>query len=401
MMFDMRRLRGVKVSFVVAVLLGVFALPTLAADLHERAKNLYDVGDYHAALSLYERILRDDPDDGLAWDVSAWCLRYLGDARSSEENYKKALLLLKGPDAIWSLIGLGELYIDGGRYDDALVNLREAKGLAAGDGEAIERIANDIGIAEKALSEARVSVSDDVTPEDAAVEKNKMEDADERRAQALLPETKTPPEPAAGNESKSAGTSGDATGKDAPAAPPKPKQKPTPAPAVPRPPRNDTIYGVKLGSPITEALESLKKQGCQVGEEPFDMNGKEFYAVTGLKAELPDAITGGSTRSRFYIVSFGGSVFSVNVELDYGREPTFDRLKDAARGEIGKISGLDDSRGLIQVSNIFSYEMNQAVSGTYGVSMFVIARGNGTSRVEIQHIDLYGLSDYLSGKNAE
>jgi hypothetical protein len=280
----------------------------------------------------------------------------------------------------------------------------------------MERAARDIEIAEKALAEARSAASDDVASggitsddvmsPDVTLNETNMTDSDVRRAQVLLPEPPAPPKPAV-DESKSAEVSGDAGGKGAPAAQtkqkpePKPKPKPKPVPAAPRPQRNDVIYGVKLGSPITEALESLEKQGCQIGEEPFAMNGKDFYSVTGLKADLPDAITSGAARMRFYIVSFGGTVFSVNVELDYDVRTKFDRLKDAARGEIGKISGLDDTRGLRQVSNIFSFEMNLAVSNTYGVSMLVIDRGNRTSRVEVQHIDLYGLSDYLSGKNAE
>ena len=407
MTFKRRCISGVKAFFALAVLLAAFGQPACAADLHERAKNLYDVGDYRAAFNLYERILRDNPDDGLAWDISAWCLRYLGDAKSSEENYKRALLLLKGEDAIWSFIGLGELYIDSGRYEDALAKLREAKGLAAGNDEAMERTARDIEIAEKALAEARSAASDDVASggitsddvmsPDVTLNETNMTDSDVRRAQVLLPEPPAPPKPA--------GVSAGAAGKDAPAAQtkpkPEPKSKPKPVPAAPRPQRSDVIYGVKLGSPITEALESLEKQGCRIGEEPFAMNGKDFYSVTGLKADLPDAITSGAARMRFYIVSFGGTVFSVNVELDYDVRTKFDRLKDAARGEIGKISGLDDTRGLRQVSNIFSFEMNIAVSNTYGVSILVVDRGSGTSRVEVQHIDLYGLSDYLSGKNAE
>jgi hypothetical protein len=449
MKLNMGRFSRVKVLLAAAALLAVFALPAYAADMHERAKNLYDVGDYHAALSLYERILRNDPDDGLAWDLSAWCLRYLGEAKSSEEHYKKALLLLKGPDAIWSFIGLGELYLDGGRCEDALVKLREAKGLASGNDEAMERAARDIEIAEKMLADARPPVSDDTDPAE-----TEMTDTADRLGQALLgktneppgeanappgetnepqgetktslDETKTPPEPAAPEPAtpksadvadvpKSVAVSANAASKDVPAATkteqpkpkpksapkPKPKPKPVPAPATPRPPRSDVIYGVKLGSPITEALEVLKKQGCRVGGEPFARNGREFYPVTGLKAGLPDAITDGAARRRFYVVASGGAVLSVNVELDYGNEVKFSSLKAAARGEIGNISGLGDTRGLVQVSNIFSYELNLAVSNTYGVSMLVVDKGNGTSRVEIQHIDLYGLSDYLSGKNAE
>ncbi|MDR1508926.1 MAG: hypothetical protein LBS53_04750 [Synergistaceae bacterium] len=413
MTFKSRRFSCVEAFFVLAVLLAAFVPPASAAGLHDRAKNLYDVGDYYAAFNLYERILRDDPNDGLAWDISAWCLRYLGDAKSAEANYKKALLLLKGENAIWSFIGLGELYIDNGRYEDALVKLREAKGLAAENEEAAERTARDIEIAEKALAEVPSAASDDT-----AEKKTEMTDADDRRAKALLeehqpkndaqdaapvPESDDIVRAVSKDESpaKAAKPKGPASGKTAAKpAPKKPVPKPKPE-KTPRPPRNDVIYGVKLGSPITEALESLKKLGCQIGEAPFESNGKKFYSVTGLKANLPGAITSGAARRRFYIVSSGGAVLSVNVELDYDVRTNFDAIKDAARGEIGNISGLGGTRGLVQVSNIFSFEMNLAVSNTYGVSMLVVDRGNGTSRLEIQHIDLYGLSNYWSKERKE
>jgi tetratricopeptide (TPR) repeat protein len=405
MMFNARRFLGVKVFKVflvfwaAAVLLAAFGLPACAADLHERAKNLYDVGDYNAALSLYERILRNDPGDGLAWDISAWCHRFLGDAKSSEENYKKALALLKGEDALWSFIGFGELYMTTGRYKDALDKLYEAKNLAAGNGEAMERTLRDIEFAEKALTEALVS---EPLSGDTEANQAEMTNAEERLGKALLEEPPSQP-PAEENPAPAAKPDDKAQAEGQGERPVKPA-KPKPAPKKPepeqvrRPPRNDVGYGVTLGSPIAEALEALKKRGGSVLGEPFTKDGKEFYAAAGLDAALPDTITGGAERERFYIVSYGGAVFSVNAEFDYGRDATFAALIDTARGAIGEISGLGGTRGLSQISNIFSFEMHLAVSNTYGVSMMVVDKGDGTSRMEIRHIDLYGLSDYLSGK---
>jgi hypothetical protein len=52
MTFKRRCVSGVKAFFALAVLLAAFGQPACAADLHERAKNLYDVGDYRAAFDL-------------------------------------------------------------------------------------------------------------------------------------------------------------------------------------------------------------------------------------------------------------------------------------------------------------------------------------------------------------
>jgi hypothetical protein len=46
------------------------------------------------------------------------------------------------------------------------------------------------------------------------------------------------------------------------------------------------------------------------------------------------------------------------------------------------------------MDNIFSHEMNIALSNTHGIWIIVADKGNGTCRLEIEHIDLYGLSNY-------
>jgi tetratricopeptide (TPR) repeat protein len=116
--------------------------------LHSRAKNLYDVGDYRAALDLYERILAQNPDDGTALDLSAWCLRYLGKWKSSEEMFEKALELLHGEDAVWVFIGLGEIYLDGRLYEKALSRFQEALKAAADNPEAAERASRGVELAQ-------------------------------------------------------------------------------------------------------------------------------------------------------------------------------------------------------------------------------------------------------------
>ena len=120
-------------------------------ELHERAKNLYDVGDYRAALNLYERILARDPNDGVAVDLSGWSLRYLGDRKSAEEMFMKALTMLQGEDAVWVLVGLGEIYLDRGMFFEALSRFEEVLKYAPSDAEAQCRASRGIELAKAAL----------------------------------------------------------------------------------------------------------------------------------------------------------------------------------------------------------------------------------------------------------
>jgi tetratricopeptide (TPR) repeat protein len=385
--------------------------PQSAESLHERAKNLYDVGDYRAALDLYERVLEKDPGDGLAWDVSAWCLRYMGDRESAEERYKKALVLISDGDAVWPMIGLGELYMDVRKYDDALTRLKEALALAldSGNEEASERARRNIGMAEKALLEVSPSkpheapqitdsvmrmvrefdkISEGETGPDAAsnaapvhgVETGPPKQAAAKPAEAEKPKSAKPKETeAAAKKSK--------------------KGQNAPAPEIPkRPPRRDVVYGMTLGSPIGDALAALKKQGCDTSGEPFGKDGKIYHPARNFDDSLPPSLTGGVSHRRYYAVEHEGLLLSFNIELDYDRSVSYDELKNASRASLPALARDYAVRGVRSADNIFTQEINVALSNTYGMWIIASDKGNGTCRLEINHIDLYGLSGYWSSR---
>ncbi|NCC60653.1 MAG: hypothetical protein EOM12_06870 [Verrucomicrobiae bacterium] len=129
-------------SFCLLALLNLFF--TLEANastdlLRERAKNLYSVQDYRAALSLFDRLLEEVPGDGEALDYSAWCLRYLGDWKSAEERFLQALEAPDGTLISWLYVGLGEMYLGAGDETKSAVSFQKAMEVAPEDNELLLR----------------------------------------------------------------------------------------------------------------------------------------------------------------------------------------------------------------------------------------------------------------------
>ena len=425
--------------------------------LHERAKNLYDVGDYRMALNLYEKILARNPKDGAALDLSGWCLRNLGDRKSAEEKFEEALTWLSGEDAVWVLIGLGELYLDGGLHDKAQIRLEEALKASSGNAEAVERIAKGLTMAREGLKNAAAaSVTanklddvgdrqlesfraqlthvaqkgqadrDEQTDQDTPAQEASTQEASvaleapleetpkeipketpaeapkaisEEASKEVLKETpKTKPKetPAEAPKAISKEASKEVL-KETPKTKPKekPKEKPRGKPKErPRPNRRAVVYGVTLGAEIGEVLEALERTGRPVTDEPFTKAGKTYYPLRGLPSQLPRSLTRGSSSGRFYVTAYNGAVLSVIVQLDYGRDYLFDEVKDLLRRGMEEITGTSEPRGLKTAENIFSYEMSLALSNTHGLWLSAVDKVNGTSVAEIEHIDLVNVSHY-------
>ncbi|GHV40330.1 hypothetical protein FACS1894187_21200 [Synergistales bacterium] len=406
------------------------------AELHERAKNLYDVGDYRAALNFYERLLEREPDDGDALDLSAWCLRYLGDRKSAEEMFEKALGVLRGGDAVWSLIGLGEIYLDGGLYEQSVTRFEEALSAAPDNEEATERALRGIKLAKQAIdlsaqTEREEKKEEDRTPKPVVLAK--LTDSGERQKEALLDEVpfeevpfeevpfeEVPFEEALFEDEEIEETKEEEVmakpaekPKEKPAEPAKPAkpQKPQPTdkpvkasdakntkkppekPAA-KPAQSKAVYGVTLGSKIDEALAKLKSDGYSLDGAPFDKKGKTYHSVQGLPVELPDSLTKGSVSTQFYITAYNDAVLSLIIQLDYNSARSFDELKDTLQKEVPAVTGQSDSRGMKVTDNIFSRELGLTISHSYGIWMYVTDKGNGTCRLEIEHIDLANLSHY-------
>ncbi|MDR1978899.1 MAG: tetratricopeptide repeat protein [Synergistaceae bacterium] len=407
------------ILFLAAIVLSFCATSSRAnEELHKRAKNLYDVGDYRAALNLYERILGQDPEDGTALDLSAWCLRYLGELKSSEEMFEKALTLLRGEDAVWVFIGLGEIYLDGKLYEKAVPRFQEALKAAPGDQEVTERASRGLELAQKALQE---------TPErEAAPETTTLTDKEDRQKDALLgeqnaasapnavpnPEEPEPepspepqPEPAPVQDTpspdSSATTPQEAKPQKAapqkektPSKPKKPSPKKVSEESAKAPLRYETVYGVTLGSNIDEALAKLKENGYPSAGEPFAKDGRTYHPVQGLPAALPRSLTDGAVSGHFYVTAYNEGVLSIVVQLNYDNNRSFEDLKNTLERELPELTGKSDTRGIRATESIFSYEVGLALSNTYGIWMYVTDKANGTFRVEIEHVDLTNLSHY-------
>jgi tetratricopeptide (TPR) repeat protein len=379
--------------------------------LHSRAKNLYDVGDYRAALNLYEKILAQDPDDGTALDLSAWCLRYLGKLKSSEETFEKALTLLRGEDAVWVFIGLGEIYLDGKLYEKAVPRFQEALKAAPGNLEAAERASRGIDLAQKAIQAAEGKTTT-------------LTDSDQRQKDTLLAGQNVPSPDAGSGPTPEPEREQGSSVSDSPAAEPqdaKPQEaesqkkqpqetKASPKPKKPaaspkkasdkpvkpaqEPLRYETVYGITLGMSIDEAIARLKKDGHSIAGDSFVKQGKTYYSIEGFPAVLPPSLTKNAVSRHFYVTAYNEAVLSVIVQLDYDKTRFFEELKAALWQELPALTGIRDTRGLKTADNIFSYEIGAALSNTYGIWMYVTDKANGTSRLEIEHVDLVNFSHY-------
>jgi hypothetical protein len=179
---------------------------------------------------------------------------------------------------------------------------------------------------------------------------------------------------------------------------PNPPKEGKAKPAENPPARSDVVYGITLGSTVKEATVALAKRGWKISSEPFEKSGKTYYAVEGMRVPLPYSLESGVAHRHFYVVFHNGGVLSVNVELEYDKSRSFDDLKAASQQGIPSIAGTRKVVGMRTVDNVFSHEINFAISNTYGIWVVVTDKGNGACRLEIQHISLYGLSDYWSGK---
>jgi tetratricopeptide (TPR) repeat protein len=401
------------VIFLLLAVLLLYVATVWANDaLHERAKNLYDVGDYRAALNLYERILAQNPDDGTAVDLSAWCLRYLGKLKNSEEMFEKALTLLHGEDTVWVFIGLGEIYLDGKLYEKATPRFQEALKAAPNNPEAVERASRGIDLAQKAQ---------EVTARKTPLPTTELTDSDERQKDALLSEQNVSPVPDMDSElMPEPERTQDAPASDSSAIepkttqpqeaksqktppreaknPPKPKKsvpsKETPNKPAQAPPRYETVYGVTLGMNIEEAIAQLKKDGHSISGDSFVKKGKTYYSIEGFPAVLPSSLTMNAASRHFYVTAYNEAVLSVIAQLDYDETRSFEELKNTLWQELPSLTGIQDARGVKTADNIFSYEIGAALSNTYGIWMYVTDKANGTCRLEIEHVDLVNFSHY-------
>ncbi|NCC60650.1 MAG: hypothetical protein EOM12_06855 [Verrucomicrobiae bacterium] len=123
------------------------------AFLLERAKNLYGVGDYVRALTLFRKAVLNEPNNGEALDFAGWCSRYLGDWGSAERTFMEAKPLLPGYNGRWVLAGLGETYLGAALFQKSADAFQEAIDLAPEDEELVIRCLKGLALAYASLGD--------------------------------------------------------------------------------------------------------------------------------------------------------------------------------------------------------------------------------------------------------
>lgn len=97
----------------------------------EKATSAIEAGDFPRAKALLEGVLQRDPSHGTAAYYLGVVLESLDDAAGAEQRYRDALRL--NPELAEAAINLGALYIDGGRFDEAVEVSRGALKKRAND----------------------------------------------------------------------------------------------------------------------------------------------------------------------------------------------------------------------------------------------------------------------------
>lgn len=153
----MRIRRALLAAFVFCILLvGTVALAAEKSEtgyLLERAKNLYGVGDYARAVTLFRRTLQHEPDNSEAMDFTGWCYRYLGDWGSAEKTFLEAKPRLPGFEGRWVQAGLGETYLGSALFQKSADAFIEAIALAPDDEELLIRCLKGLALAYASLGD--------------------------------------------------------------------------------------------------------------------------------------------------------------------------------------------------------------------------------------------------------
>lgn len=133
------------------------AAPPSSEEVAKGMKAL-DAGDNAGAKAAFEAALKKNPKDADALFYSGVAAERLGDKAGAEKRYKAALEAR--PDLDSAAVNLGALYIDGGRFDEALLVTRQGLQKAQKNGALHLNLAvalaskNDVGAAGPAFEEA-------------------------------------------------------------------------------------------------------------------------------------------------------------------------------------------------------------------------------------------------------
>ncbi|GHS93127.1 hypothetical protein AGMMS50276_02700 [Synergistales bacterium] len=373
-----------------------FAVSAFAAvgeeNLIERAKNLYGVQEYSVAKILFEKIIASDPENGEAWDYASWCERYLGNWEKAEEGFRKAKSLLPGELSKWVEVGLGETYFGASVFEKSIESFTRAIELAPDDEELIIR-------ALKGLAFAYASLGDSVKVDEilARLAEKNLEEAEIVRGDAAVIIKAHKPEVVAESKSEEEEQSGLSNTME--------RQSDVAERAAPDQgsEKDDftSIWSLKIGAPIEDALESLKSQGIDfVALEEATALGSRFY-VTKLPNDQPllDWVDKNVGSSFHFLEEYQGKLLRVTAGSVWTRskgsiafkDEIFDSMLNALSEQYGKYSDIDGNG--LYAEAVWIPEWNHLVNLEMTVSL------DGKVYLSLTHGHLPGLFEFW--KNAK
>lgn len=357
------------------LILGAGPLWAGADDLRDRAQNLYKVQDYRGALTLFDRLLSEKPDDGSALDFSAWCLRYLGDWKSAEARFDLALEVLPGKDGSWATVGLGETLLGSQAYARAIETFNKAIDLSPEDDELVLRCLKGIAWAQAFLGDrggfdatvARIR-SMDGSEADSLVEDTAqiLSDAEALLAQSKDAEAVVEDEPQDGID-RQAELAQEAEPKDKTA-------------------EKGSIWGITLGVSAKDEIAKLEAKGikCYRGDGA-DQYGVEFSAFEFPDNPLPKFLMKNGEEV-FAVEEYNGLVYRVLGLVNYGKTRSpLTWIHNQFVGMLDALSGRYGNPDTVRRHGI-SFEAAWVVD-SYTIWLFASVGLDGSSKVQISYID--------------
>lgn len=369
------------------------------AFLLERAKNLYGVGDYARALTLFRKAVVVDPNNGEALDYAGWCSRYLGDWGSAERTFMEAKPLLSGADGRWVLAGLGETYLGAALFPKSVESFQEAIALAPEDEELVIRCLKGLALAYASLGDetnmlSSIQLLGNKNKEEAgqllADAKVLLAEAEKRKQS----EDGQPPKVSNAEERQASHILAEEGDKEASVAPKETtaaKSRPAPGNASESPsPERVRIWGFPLGERMDTVVSEARQRGIRVVkfDEPTEF-GQWIHAFDYPgKSPLPDFATQKADFVGYALDEFDHALIEVRAIVSWKRisnsvitkNNMFEGLSSVLVRNYGKAAFSED-RG------IFS-EAFWIASSRHAVSLHACAGLDGTVRLEVSYMDI-------------
>ncbi|MDR3231306.1 MAG: tetratricopeptide repeat protein [Synergistaceae bacterium] len=294
--------KTMRLPFAAAFVAVLFAFSAEAApSLFERARNLYDIKEYRLALTLFEKVLDQEPENGEALDFASWCYRYLGDWESARNGFERAGKLLPDDQSRWIKVGLGETWLGAGGYKEAVSAFTQAIELAPDDDELVVRSLKGLIIAWASMGDS--TATDDLLKRLSDKDKAAADDIQASARSLLEKATKT----------AEAGKTQETTMSDAGERQEKVTEQARSEVQGKEDGGGYEVLGFRLGDPIRSVLDSLKQQDLAYRTfEEATRYGVRFHIVA-LPALLPEILHANADGQACFLEEFQGKLLAVNV----------------------------------------------------------------------------------------